>query len=247
MREEDTVCVGSDGLQYCKVCGEAKEAFFPEGGFMGMKKHSRQCACDRKAYEEEQKYFKDKEHRELVSRNTSICFDESRMEEWTFENADMSDAVMHKAKSYVDNWDEMKRNHIGCLFWGPVGTGKSYIAGCIANELLKREVTVKMTNFNTIIDDLGVERNSEYALGIIFSVIDRRIRSGRPLIITTNLPLKEIKSETMLDKRRIYDRILEMCTPVYVGDTSKREAIASMKMEKAKTLLNTNRGKEECE
>ena len=223
MREEDTVCVGSDGLQYCKVCGEAKEAFFPEGGFMGMKKHSRQCACDRKAYEEEQKYFKDKEHRELVSRNTSICFDESRMEEWTFENADMSDAVMHRAKNYVDNWEEMKRNHIGCLFWGPVGTGKSFIAGCIANELLKQEVTVKMTNFNTIIDDifpladkteyinalasyqllviddLGVERNSEYALGTVFSVIDRRVRSGRPLIITTNLPLKEIKNETIGD------------------------------------------------
>ena len=247
MREEDTVCVGRDGLQYCKVCGEAKEAFFPEGGFMGMKKHSRQCACDRKAYEEEQKYFKDKEHRELVSRNTSICFDESRMEEWTFENADMSDTVMHRAKKYVDNWEEMKRNHIGCLFWGPVGTGKSFIAGCIANELLKQEVMVKMTNFNTIIDDLGVERNSEYALGIIFSVIDRRIRSGRPLIITTNLPLKEIKNETMLDKRRIYDRILEMCTPMYVGGTSKREVIASMKMEKAKTLLNTNRGEEDCE
>ena len=149
MREEDTVCVGSDGLKYCKVCGEAKEAFFPKGGFMGMKKHSRQCACDRKVYEEEQKYFKDKEHRELVSRNTSICFDESRMEEWTFENADMSDTVMHRAKKYVDNWEEMKRNHIGCLFWGPVGTGKSFIAGCIANELLKQEVMVKMTNFNT--------------------------------------------------------------------------------------------------
>ena len=69
--------------------------------------------------------------------------------------ADMSDAVMHKAKSYVDNWEEMKRNHIGCLFWGPVGTGKSFIAGCIANELLKQEVTVKMSNFNTIIDDRG--------------------------------------------------------------------------------------------
>ena len=40
------------------------------------------------------------------------------------------------------------------MFWGPVGTGKSYIAGCIANELLKQEVTVKMTNFNTIIDDI---------------------------------------------------------------------------------------------
>ncbi|CBL18615.1 DNA replication protein [Ruminococcus sp. SR1/5] len=133
-------------------------------------------------------------------------------------DADISDAVMHRAKNYVENWDEMKRNHIGCLFWGPVGTGKSFIAGCIANELLKQEVTVKMTNFNTIIDDifpladkteyinalasyqllviddLGVERNSEYALGTVFSVIDRRVRSGRPLIITTNLPLKEIKT-----------------------------------------------------
>ena len=50
MREEDPVCVGSDGLRYCKVCGEAKEAFFPKGSFMGMKKHSRQCACeDRKS------------------------------------------------------------------------------------------------------------------------------------------------------------------------------------------------------
>ena len=33
--------------------GEAKEAYFPKGGFMGMKKHSKQCACDRKSYEEE--------------------------------------------------------------------------------------------------------------------------------------------------------------------------------------------------
>ena len=39
----------------------------------------------------------------------------------------------------------------------------------------------------------------------------------------------------MLDKRRIYDRILEMCTPMYVGGTSKREAIANITMEKAKT------------
>ena len=82
-----------------------------------MKKHSRQCACDRKAYEEEQRYFKEKEHRELVSRNTRSCFEESRMEEWTFENADMSDAVMNRAKSYVENWSEMKRNHIESDFF----------------------------------------------------------------------------------------------------------------------------------
>lgn len=94
-----------------------------------------------------------------------------------------------------------------------------------------------------IIDDLGVERNSEYALGIVFSVIDRRICSGRPLIVTTNLPLKELKNETMLEKKRIYDRILEMCTPIYVGGTSKREKIANMKMDKAKKLLDGAEGR----
>ena len=47
-------------------------------------------------------------------------------------------------------------------------------------------------------------------------------------------------------KSAIYDRILEMCTPMYVGGTSKREAIASMKMEKAKTLLNTKNDRVYC-
>ena len=30
MREVDTLFEGSDGLQYCKVCGEAKEVYFPQ-------------------------------------------------------------------------------------------------------------------------------------------------------------------------------------------------------------------------
>ena len=54
------------------------------------------------------------------------------MEEWTFENADMSDAVMHRAKTYVDTGmagrngkydkfqtgDEMKMNiHKNKMLW----------------------------------------------------------------------------------------------------------------------------------
>ena len=37
-----------------------------------------------------------------------------------------------------------------------------------------------------------------------------------------------------------------MDTPMYVGGTSKREAIASMKMEKAKTLLDTKNDRAYC-
>lgn len=90
-----------------------------------------------------------------------------------------------------------------------------------------------------ILDDLGTERSSEYALGIVFSVIDRRYRSGRPLIVTTNLPIKQLKEETNIEKKRIYDRILEMCVPLYVGGSSYRSDIAHEKMGKMKTFFAT--------
>lgn len=122
--------------------------------------------------------------------------------------------------------------------------------------------TVKMTNFNTIlndlfetefkteyiralagyelliIDDLGAERSSEYSLENVFSVIDRRYRSRRPLIVTTNLPLPRIKTETDIEKRRIYDRILEMCIPLKVDGESRWEAIAVNNVHTMKKILN---------
>ena len=44
-----------------------------------------------------------------------------------------------------------------------------------------------------IIDDLGIERSSEFALEQVFNVIDSRYRSKKPLIVTTNLTLDELK------------------------------------------------------
>ena len=82
-----------------------------------------------------------------------------------------------------------------------MGTGKSFFAGCIANALLDKGVPVLMTNFSRIlntltgmysddrnqfidsfnkyslliIDDLGIERSSEFALEQVFNVIDSPI------------------------------------------------------------------------
>ena len=67
-----------------------------------------------------------------------------------------------------------------------------------------------------IIDDLGIERNSEFALEQVYNVIDSRYCKMLPLIVTTNLGLNEMKS-TDLDTahQRIYSRILEMCVGIY--------------------------------
>ena len=50
----------------------------------------------------------------------------------------------------------MKAENISYLLWGKVGTGKSYFAGCIANALMEREISVCMTNFALILNDLAV-------------------------------------------------------------------------------------------
>lgn len=91
-----------------------------------------------------------------------------------------------------------------------------------------------------IIDDLGVERNTEYAVENVFNVIDRRYRSEKPLIITTNLKLDTLLDEKTIDKKRIYDRILEMCVPVRLIGTSKRKENADDKMKLLKELSNRN-------
>lgn len=137
-----------DGLWHCVVCKEPVEAFYPKGSFFETRKHHRQCACERQAYAEEAKYYKEKEHQERVVRNKKISFEEKEMEGFIFQNVDRDSGAVRIAKEYVANWQKMKKNHMGYLFWGPVGTGKSYLAACIANALLEQEATVKMCGFN---------------------------------------------------------------------------------------------------
>ena len=54
-------------------------------------------------------------------------------------------------------------------------------------------------------------------------VIDCRYRSRKPMIITTNLQLEEIKNPPDLAHARIYDRILERCAPILFSGKNFRE------------------------
>ena len=62
-------------------------------------------------------------------------------------------------------------------------------------------------------------------------------RSRKPLIVTTNLTLDEIRLPQDTAHARIYDRLLEMCVPVCCIGVSFRKKTAQEKMECLKSLI----------
>lgn len=85
---------------------------------------------------------------------------------------------------------------------------------------------------------MGVERDSPCAAEQVFSVVDVRSRSGLPLIVTTNLTMKELETPASMQYARVYDRVLEL-RPVRFGMTkaSRRAGNAERRKEAARKLL----------
>ena len=236
--------IGNDGLLYCATCHMPRLRRFPMPMFGKDYTVHVMCSCEKKAYEKEQALRQKREFDDMVARNRSVCFCEKQMYGWTFANDNGSAPAMEKARAYVNEWDRVRKKGIGLLLWGGVGSGKTYMAASIANALLDQGCKVLMRDFAQIsnisvfdseeyvrslsdyslliLDDLGAERKSEFAMQNVFNVINRRWESGKPLIVTTNQTIAEMKSKPELQELRIYDRILSMCTPLCVKGESKR-------------------------
>ena len=82
-----------------------------------------------------------------------------------------------------------------------------------------------------------MERGTDYALEQIYNIVDSRYRSWKPLIVTTNLTLDEIRHPQDTAHARIYDRLLEMCVPVSCIGMSFRQETAQEKMKRLKSLI----------
>ena len=62
-------------------------------------------------------------------------------------------------------------------------------------------------------------------------------RSQKPLIVTTNLTLAELRHPQDTAHARIYDRLLEMCVPISCIGVSFRKETAQEKLERLKLLI----------
>ena len=259
---------GADGLLYCGKCRKPKESYFPEGKTLfGRDRHPAECDCQRKIREERQAAEEHRRHLDTVEELKRRGFSDTAMREWTFENDNGQNPQTATARFFVDHWEEMQEKKLGYLFWGHVGSGKSYLAGCIANALMEKEVSVYMTNFAAIlndlaasfegrneyisrlcryplliIDDFGMERGTEYGLEQFYNVIDSRYRSGKPLVVTTNRTLQELQNPEDTAHARIYDRLMEMCAPVCCTGGNFRRKSAQDKLEWLKQKMKETEG-----
>ena len=245
--EKETEYMGEDGLLKCRICGGPRQTIITPP-FEGAKPRTVRCWCSCPTAMDKLRL---QEREDEKHRRRSVCFHGTSMAGWNFANDDRHRPELSAAaQRYAEQFPQHMRDGKGLLLYGPVGTGKTYLAACIANAVIDLGYRPLMTNFSQvanklqstwekqeyiddlckydllILDDLGAERKSEYMQEMVWNIIDARYRAGGPVIVTTNLTPEELAAPAEIGYSRIYDRILERCLAVKVDGRSRRRSAA---------------------
>lgn len=227
-----------DGLIWCGKCNTPRQVRLT---FLGRESIvSCLCDCQIERQMHKEKWDTIQRNWRLMDR-LGLSLPKRELSKWSFDNADESNTV---ALNYVEGWDTESK---GLLIYGGVGTGKTFMAGCIFNALMRKGVPCLMTStiklagwlWNVddredriqrlnqfkmlIIDDLGAERDTEWMTEMVHEIIDVRYMTRLPLIVTTNMTAEEIKHPADIKKERLISRLLEICVPYEMKGKDKRK------------------------
>lgn len=254
-----------EGILMCGKCHTPKMAFVTVPGLFDNRPSPRPCKCLQEYREREEAERNRQIALERIDRLRKQGLTAAQYIDSTFALDDRADEkASNICTRYVAKWDEIKAKNIGLLLHGDVGGGKTFLASCIANALLDKGEAVIMTtipalsmamnaNFGSerasilehvrnvpllILDDVGMSRNTAAALESAYDIVNTRYKEKKPLVITTNLTMTAIRDEKETNLRRIYDRIIEMCSPVKVAGIERRKNIARNKMQEMTRLLD---------
>ena len=86
-----------------------------------------------------------------------------------------------------------------------------------------------------VLDNIALE---EFKTKKIVAMLAALGANGKPMIVTTNIPLSVMQKAADLDERRIYDRVLEVCVPVQFNGENFRKGNAAENVKRAAKILN---------
>ncbi|MCG2731089.1 MAG: ATP-binding protein, partial [Acetobacterium sp.] len=184
-----------DGLIYCHKCNTPKEVVLD---FLDKtRKVFCICQCEKQERDLKAEGFVALQEKENIRHLQTMGIQDDAFKKWTFDKDDGEQPNLEMAQIYADNFmNDFYKTGMGMIFWGDVGRGKTFTAACIANQLIENNVPVMMTSFAKIvddifsiqdkagyfkefnryklliIDDLGAERQTDYAMEQVYKVVD---------------------------------------------------------------------------
>lgn len=182
-----------------------------------------------------------------------------RWEDRTFNHfkvTPQNKAAFETAMRYAERFDQA--NGRGILFTGTVGTGKTHLSAAIGQHLLDEGKSVLYGTVAThlarlrhtygndkqterqvmdqlircqllIIDDVGKEKVTEWVDQTVFEIINTRYEHRKPVVITTNLSLSEIRDKYTVTGDALVSRIIEMCAGVQMSGADWRKESAKQR------------------
>jgi len=150
-----------------------------------------------------------------------------------------------RAASLVQKWLMNRQRGDGLLIHGPVGTGKTMTAALAAKALWDQGIEGRFVNAAELImkledkkrsrsetiqelvgpplltlDDWGVVEPAPWTIGLIDLLVEKRASAGRPMIVTTNLTPKTLRS--VPEWQRFVDRWADTMLAVSIPGKSMR-------------------------
>lgn len=199
-----------DGELFCGKCESQKSV---NGGTVAAT-----CEC----HENREREVRAAE--ELKARKER-CFDAPKFYSCELGKFDGSEKALKLCKTYCDNWSEMLQKGFGLTLYGGTGTGKTWLAAAICNEVMKKGYGARLIsvghiemlidageNFGKLVqdlnrfpllvlDDYGAERETSFMHSKMLTLLDERQNTGKPTIITTNYTKDQIEEEGRLNSR----------------------------------------------